>query len=236
MGKSEKQNENSGNSSGNGTKRGSATPARRVTIVLVLISFLGMYFLSGCLVSLGAPLVRKVEPNRWIFEAGGGPAVSASDTPGWGAYAYVGRGLGEHFEIGILPYGYAFVDYGHLGALFVPVKWDPFVYEWPFHLIFFTGPVLYTYYFDTFDESGLAWALGTGFFLVKRTAWPGDKVELYSSTSVLAYEGEFVDPFSLPTMELGLRVHITDRFTLGVNILGNFPLGAGLGVTVGTVL
>jgi len=72
MGKSEKQKENNRNGSGAGAKRGPATFARRVTIVLVLLSFLGMYFLSGCIVSLGTPLVRKIEPNRWIIEGGVG--------------------------------------------------------------------------------------------------------------------------------------------------------------------
>ncbi len=187
-----------------------------------------MYFLSGCIVSLGTPLVRKIEPNRWIIEGGVGPGVMYDDTIGLGGYAYVGRGLGKHFEIGILPYGYTFVDSLHVGALFVPVKWDPVAYERPLHLIFFTGPVLYTYYFDTL-ESGLAWTFGTGFSYFTGNVW-----DLYGSASVLVYEE--VLGYPPLTMELGLRFHITDRFTLGVNTFINNYIGAGLGVTVGTVL
>ncbi len=231
MGKSEKQKENDGNGSGDGAKRGSATHARRVTIVFVLLSFVGMYFLSGCLVSLGTPLVCKVEPKTWIIEGGGGLVISGfHETWGWGGYAYVGRGLGEHFEIGILPYGYILADYNYAGALFVPVKWDPFAYERPFHWIFFLGPVLYYTYLDTFSEFGLGGTIGTGW-----SYFAGGVGELYGSTSTLIYPGDYGAYVPL-TFELGLRFHITDRFNLGLNVIYTGYFGAGLGVTVGTVL
>lgn len=205
-----------------GTEKRSLIPL----VVLVLVAFLGVFCLSGCLVSFGTPLARKVEPNRWILEAGGGLGTTdpRAEAISWGGYAYVGRGLGEHFEIGILPYYYTF-NGDQVGALCVPVKWDPFNYDKPLHVTFFAGPVLYTFS----ETMGLdaAGTIGTGV-----SGYSGDVVELYGSLSYFVYLPEFeVDA----NLELGSRFHITERFSLGVGAMAN-GLWACLGVTVGTVL
>jgi hypothetical protein len=195
------------------------------------------YFLSGCIVSLGTPLIRQVEPNSWTVEGGVGPGSMYPENPGLVGYAYVGRGLGEHFEIGILPYGYAFIDTGYVVALSVPVKWDPFAYESPFHMTFFAGPVLYTRYwidpwpYEILDDHGLGVNIGFGL-----SYYLGYVVELYASASILGYISNiYSDDLDLPSLELGSRFFITDRFNLGVGIIYTI-FGAGLGVTVGTVL
>ena len=236
MGKREKLKENDGNGSGDGAKWGSATLARRVTIVLVLLALLGMFFLSGCIVSLGTPLVRKIEQNSWIIEGGVGPGWVASDAPGVGSYVYVGRGLGEHFEIGILPYGYVFVDTGYAVAFSVPVKWDPFAYESPFHMTFFAGPVLYTRDWIDFNiswvgtEKSLEYGLG-GNIGLGLSYYLSNVAELYASASILGSMSN-----NSLSGELGSRFFIFDRSTtLGVGIIFTI-LGAGLGVTIGTVL
>ena len=63
-----------------------------------------LFLISGCLLTVGAPLARKVEPGKWTIEASAGPIIN--ETPGASAYLYAGRALGRHFEIGLLPYYY----------------------------------------------------------------------------------------------------------------------------------
>ena len=44
--------------------------------------------LAGCLLTMGAPLMRRVEPGKWTLEAGGGLT-----TTGGVGHAYVGHAL-----------------------------------------------------------------------------------------------------------------------------------------------
>ena len=127
--------------------------------------------------SLGAPLVRKVEPKKWVLESGfvlgGSVERTKADEyePCLGGYAYVGRGLGEHFEFGILPYGYIYSDYAKMGALFIPVKWDPLPYDKAKHVVLFAGPVLYADSGGYLDR-GLGPAGTIGIFPLSRRSKP----------------------------------------------------------------
>jgi hypothetical protein len=69
--------------------------------------------------------------------------MAAPGDESFGGYTYLGRGLGEHFEVGILPYGYISNDESWVGALFVPLKFNPFPYDFRAQLTLFAGPVLY---------------------------------------------------------------------------------------------
>ena len=107
----------------------------RLAVLLVLISLL-----SGCILTLGAPLTRKVVPDSWVLEGAVGGTNFGS--PGFAGYLYAGKSLGSHFEIGLLPYAYSFTDAVAL-ALTVPVRWDPFPLDWQVHLVPFLGPTIF---------------------------------------------------------------------------------------------
>jgi hypothetical protein len=116
------------------------TFASRHLAAAALLSLL----LSGCLVTFGGPLARRVEPGRWRIEGAGGPSLG--NPPGildGALLAYAGRALGRHFEAGLMPCVYTIYGTPVL-ALALPVRWDPFPYSWAFHLVPFAGPALFS--------------------------------------------------------------------------------------------
>jgi hypothetical protein len=158
--------------------------------------------LSGCLITLGGPLTRRVELGGWRVEAAAGPSL----TNEYGslnalAYGYAGHPLGRHWEFGALPYVYSWGGQGVLAAA-LPVRWDPFPYSWPVHLVPFAGPVLF-------------WAPGeavgggamTGLGLSLRV---GELAEFYASGSAFLPQTRFV------SSALGARFDLANGFELGL--------------------
>jgi hypothetical protein len=111
------------------------TTLSRLIVLLVLVPLV-----SGCLLTLGAPLTRKVQPDSWVLEAAAGG--SSSGGPGFCGYLYAGKSLGSHFEIGLLPHVYSISD-GLAAALTVPIRWDPLPNDWQVHLVPFLGPTVF---------------------------------------------------------------------------------------------
>lgn len=165
--------------------------------------------LSGCLLTLGGPLSRRVEPGRWRVEAAAGPSL----TNEYGslnalAYGYAGHSLGSHWELGALPYAYAWGGQGVLAAA-LPVRWDPFPYSWPVHLVPFAGPVLFWAPGKIAGAGGMS---GLGFSLRV-----GGLAELYASGSSF-----LLTKFN--SAAIGARFDLANGFELG---LGAVFLGAG---------
>jgi hypothetical protein len=158
--------------------------------------------LSGCLITLGGPLSRRVEPGRWRVEAAAGPSLTNEyGTLNALAYGYAGRSLGKHWELGALPYGYSWGGEGVVAAAF-PVRWDPFPYSWAVHLVPFAGPVL-------FWAPGLTVGMGgmTGLGLSLRV---GELAEFYASGSAFVPEAKFL------SSSVGARFDLANGFELGL--------------------
>ena len=172
--------------------------------------------LSGCILTLGAPLARKVEPDSWVLEGGAG--MSSFGTPGPSGYFYLGRSLGPYFELGILPYAYMFGD-GLSFAVNVPLRWDPFPHEWPFHLIPFAGP---TAYGGTTNGAGLT----TG----AAASWqPLPWLELAATASTLVPYVQFF------TVSGGARISMGD-WRVGAHAMYTVPGLIAAMVSAGIVL
>lgn len=186
--------------------------------------------LSGCLVTFGGPLTRRVEPGRWRIEGGGGPSLG--NPPGildGALIAYAGRALGRNFEAGLMPCYYT-IHRTPVLALALPVRWDPFPYGWAFHLVPFAGPALFSMPTTPglrFGGGGLA---GLGFSLRI-----GELAELYAAGS------SFIPAVRFATASAGLRFDLKNGFELGIGAVFASPVddypGLVLGmVTVGTLL
>lgn len=191
--------------------------------ILIILSAV-LVSLSGCLLTMGAPLARKVEPGKWTIEGGAGvitgPKIASSgSTVGIAAYLYASRALGRHFEIGVLPYYYGYVPL-NVGAVYVPVKWDPFNYDFPFHLTLNAGPLLFV---GTTSGPTIAAGLGLSYYFL-------DSFELYASLSSTT---AMVQAF---TSSLGTRYAINKRLQVGAFLMFNFPDLAAAEITIGTKL
>jgi len=171
----------------------------------VLISF------SGCLLTMGAPLARRVEPGKWALEGGAGLIdIGSAGTAGIAAYLYTGRALGNHFEIGILPYYYGnevITDSSsnnsfNAAAIYVPLKWDPFNYDFPFHLTFNAGPALFL---GSVEGTSVVLGLGLSYNLF-------DSLEIYSSLS----STQMVQLF---TASLGMRYAVSRKLQAGALLM-----------------
>ncbi len=158
--------------------------------------------LSGCLLTLGGPLSRRVEPGRWRMEAAAAPSL-ANDYGALNvlAYGYAGRPLGRHWEVGAMPYFYTWETVGVLAAA-VPVRWDPFPYTWSVHLVPFAGPVLFWAPGEGFGAGGMG---GLGFSLRI-----GELAELYASGSIFMPQTQFL------SSAVGARFDLANGFALGV--------------------
>ena len=192
-----------------------------ITIFTVLIS------LSGCLLTTGAPLARRVEPGKWTVEGSAGP-TGFSDTgqiTGITSYLYTGRALGKHFEIGILPYYYNITTGGIVEnieseVIALPLKWDPFSYNYPFHLTIYAAPSIFLG-----DIKGFLIYEGIGFSY--NFSFP---LELFASYSIPYYG------FTLFTGNIGFRYKIMPSLALGANFMFASTLAAGLNITLTTIL
>jgi hypothetical protein len=107
-----------------------------------------------------------------------------------GGYAYIGRGLGEHFEIGILPCGYFASSEPYpeaMGAFYVPIKFDPWPYDDIIHVVIYAGPGLCTSTNGVLpQELGTCGIAGLGFH-----GYPGDSTEFYTVPSIV-FTPEFI--------------------------------------------
>lgn len=194
----------------------------------LLIGALVVLLLESCLMTLGAPVIRPVEPGTWTLEGGVGPAGytanAAAGTTGSKAgglgYAYVGRALGKHFELGATCYTYP-LSGSQVGALFIPFKWDPLPHESPLHVILFGGPVFYTG--NTLGGGTLALGTGLSWQIV-------DPLEAYIGVSTTV-----ADP-SLFTTVTGLRLDFSPRFSLGAAFMYTDPGLVALSLSVTTWL
>jgi hypothetical protein len=158
--------------------------------------------LSGCLITLGGPLSRRVEPGRWRLEAAAGPSLNNE----YGslnalAYGYAGHPLSRHWEVGAMPYLYAFNGQGVLAAAF-PVRWDPFPYSWSVHLVPFAGPAVF---WAPGDMTGGGMMSGLGFSLRV-----GELAEFYASGSA------FFPGIQFLSSAAGVRFDLANGFELGV--------------------
>jgi hypothetical protein len=159
--------------------------------------------LSSCILTLGAPLTKKIVPDAWTIDAGGGISVF-SDAAGPAAFAYAAKAFGPYLELGLLPYYFTMEDLSCF-AVNIPLLWDPFPHEWPFHLLVYGGPTLYMG-----DISGGALTLGLGL------SWTiVDWLELYATVS------DPVPFVQFATGSAGMRLHF-----------GGFQVGAGVTYTI----
>ena len=189
------------------------TAAMKTSAVALAAILLIVMTLGGCLLTVGAPLVRKVEPDRLVLEAGGGAAMAGSpSTFGAAGYAYVGRSLGRHFEIGILPTISSFgVDGEPSWSITLPVKWDPFPYEWPAHLVVFAGPAV-----AVFGGTYGVIVAGTG------VSWTATKwLEAYAVASVSA-SGD-LNSLAGVTASAGARFLLSPSIELGAGLTYTNP-------------
>ena len=180
--------------------------------------------LSGCLVTFGGPLARRVEPGRWRIEAAGGPSLG--NAPGildGALLAYAGRALGRHFEAGLMPCFYTIYQSPVL-ALAMPVRWDPFPYDWAFHLVPFAGPVLFT--MPTVPELPFS---GGGFAGLGFSLRFGELAELYAAGSF------FIPAARFATASAGLRFDLKNGFELGLGAVFANPVDDYPGLVLGTI-
>ncbi len=202
--------------------------AKRYIFISLSAAVLSVLFLiSGCLLTVGAPLARKVEPGKWTLEASAGSTQpSGTETvPGIHAYLYAGRALGKHFEIGLLPYYYKVNTSGILksieaGVIAVPLKWDPFNYDFPFHLTVYAAPSLFMgdiNGFILYEGIGLSYDLPI-------------PLELYASYSIPYYAFPFF------TGNIGFRYKLNPNLALGANFMVAMPLTYGVNITLSTIL
>jgi hypothetical protein len=178
-----------------------------------------VFLLSGCLLTLGAPLTRKIEPDAWTLEAAGGVSQFGSGNAAGSGYLYAAKALGENWEIGLLPYVYTAGSATAL-VLTVPVRWDPFPHDWAFHLVPFAGPSVFS-----LDITGIGLTTGLGL------SWtPVEWLEIYAAGSTLVPFVQYV------TMGGGARLHI-GWFQAGVSAMYSLPglvaAFASVGVTLG---
>ncbi len=170
-------------------------------LALPLLTLLPLLF-SGCLITLGAPLSRRVEPGRWRVEAAAGPSLTNEyGTLNALAYGYAGHSLGRHWELGALPYAYSLDGQAALAAAF-PARWDPFPYSWAVHLVPFAGPVLY---WTPGVTVGMGVMTGLGFSLRV-----GELAEFYACGS------GFLPNSELLSSSVGARFDLANGFQLGV--------------------
>ena len=187
--------------------RGAFLPTALVVIVLSVTA------LAGCLLTVGAPLTRKVEPDRWVLEAGGGAAVVGTGTAASAAlrgagYAYAGRALGKHFELGVLPVFYSLGSSAEpYWSITAPLRWDPFPYEWPTHLIVFAGP-------SVIVAGGTYGVIMAGAGASWRAA---NSLDVYGSFSMPLPAWEFI------TASAGARFRLSPSFQLGAGMTYTYP-------------
>ncbi len=174
---------------------------------------LAVMTLGGCLLTVGAPLVRKVEPDSLVIEAGGGGVMLGAGAGFGGAgYAYVGRSIGKHFEIGILPTVAAFgAGSEPAWSITLPFKWDPLPYESPWHLLVFGGPGI-TVAGATFGTL----LLGTG------VSWqPAPWMQAYAGASLpLSAEPSTA---GMVTASAGARFPLLPSFELSTGVTWTYP-------------
>jgi hypothetical protein len=188
---------------------------RRVKVILLLGAVMP---LAGCLLTMGAPLARRIEPDSWVIEAGGG--VLAGDAGAQGlAWAYAGRAIGSHWEVGALGWAYG-LGTEVVGALALPVRWDPVPYERQLHVILGAGPLVF--FADGAGMSALAEVA---------LAWhPRPSFDLWLSASMP------VPYYQLFTVAAGTRWHPARRLALGVSAQYTNLAGFAADLSVGTTL
>ncbi len=196
------------------------------TAVLSLHVIVSVLLLSGCLMTIGAPLAKRIKPNSWTFEGAFSIMNPFEQTPpGSAAYFYAGHSLGKHFEIGVLPFFYFTNTTGILSnitssAIALPIKWDPFDYESPFHLSLYAAPCWYTGDIEGFL---LYEGLGLSYYF----PFP---LEIYASYSIPYYG------FQLFTLSVGSRYYITPHLAVGTNFTLVEPLAYGFTLSLTTML
>jgi hypothetical protein len=174
---------------------------------------LAVMTLGGCLLTVGAPLVRKVEPDSLVVEAGGGGTMAGAGASFGGmGYAYIGRSIGKHFELGILP---AFAVLGGGVApgwsITLPFRWDPLPYESPLHVVVFGGPSVIVV-----DGTYGAIVAGTGL------SWqPVKWLDAYACLS-LPVTGA-AETLAYVTASAGARFPVLPSFELGAGMTWTYP-------------
>ncbi len=173
---------------------------------------LAVMMLGGCLLTVGAPLARRVEPDSLVVEAGGGGAMVGSGAAFGGVgYAYVGRSIGKHFELGILPAFAAFGGSSLDWSITLPFRWDPMPYESPLHVIAFGGP-------SVIVADGTFGAIVTGAGL----SWqPVKWMDAYATLS-LPVSGA-AETLAYVTASAGARFPLLPSFELGAGMTWTYP-------------
>jgi hypothetical protein len=166
------------------------------TIGKIVITLLLLTLMSSCLLTIGAPVVRRLQPNAVSVEAGA--AFGNDDTSA--VYGYAGVSMMDFAEIGLLPF-YFKEGESDWGRLFIPFRIDPLPYQSPVHISAFTGPVLKSYDFSS-------WTLHSGFGF---SIYPSDRIELIGSYSWI--EDDF-DDYTI-SGELSLLSENGSRFGIG---------------------
>ncbi len=195
-------------------------------LLIIPIVITTLTFVSGCLLTVGTPLSKRVEPNTLRVEGSTGITISDEpQSPGFIFYAYGGKSFGRHFEIGILPFLYSINSTGILGnmqagAIGIPLKWDPINYSNPFHIILYIVPTLYTTDFQEFvpllyDGIGISYNFNSS-------------TEAYVSYSIPYYA------FQLFTLSTGLRYTLLNNLTIDAGFTYLSPIAYGLTLSLQT--
>ena len=191
----------------------------------ILVILFSVLILSGCLLTVGSPLAKKIEPGKWSIEGSAGMLGSPDNGNYLGihGYVYAGHSLGRNFELGFLYYYYKVNNGGMVGEIkanvvALPLKWDPFNYSSPFHLVLFAAPSLF---FD--DLNGFLLYEGIG--LSYDFSFP---LELYASYSIPYYG------IQLFTGNIGFRYKLFDNFYIGSNFMLTMPLAVGVNFMLGS--
>jgi hypothetical protein len=201
-------------------------PGRVPMLYGKLLRFAGLLALSasftGCLLTLGAPLARRVEEDRWVLEAGGGAMTSTSFDHALGmGYLYAGRAIGADVEVGMV--GWFLGDAtGWIGAVTLPVEWDPLPRSWPVGILVGAAPGIFLSS-DGGMEVGLVPNLGI-------VASPLPWLELFVSGSTLVPSIEYY------TVAAGLRCRLRPSIQLGCAAMYTNPDILTASVSVGTLL
>jgi hypothetical protein len=197
---------------------------RKLIMRMLALAILLPLLASGCLVTFGAPLARRVEPGRWRIEGGAGPSLfNTIGTLDGALYGYAGRALGRHFEAGLLPSYYTIYRVPVL-ALAMPLRWDPFPYRWALHLVPFAGPVLFSLPTVSEAQFGIGGLAGLGFSLRF-----GELAELYAAGSA------FIPAVKFGTVSVGARFDLMNGFELGVGAVFANPVDTYPGLILGAV-
>jgi hypothetical protein len=177
---------------------------------------------TGCLLTLGAPLARRVEEDRWVLEAGGGVMCPTSFEGAAGmGYLYAGRGISTDVEAGLL--GWFVGDAtGWIGAVTLPLEFDPLPRSWPVGILVGAAPGIF-FSSDGDPEFGLVPNLGI-------VASPLPWLDLFVSGSAIVPSIEYY------TLAAGFRCMPRPSIQLGCAVMYTNPDILTASISLGTLL